>query len=53
MPGYHVHSFFTAAVFDCNDKFMPAGLVVLELVYALLFMSHSSHDLNNYDVHTV
>ena len=39
--------------FDCKDKFMPVGLVVLELVYALLFLSHSSHDLNSHDVHSV
>ena len=53
MPGYHVHSFMTAAVFDRNNKPIPAGLVDLELPYAgtLLFMSDPSHDPNNYEVY--
>ena len=53
MPGYHVHSFFTVAVFDDDSKPMPAGLVDLDLAYAgsLLFMSDPSHDFNNYEVY--
>ena len=53
MPGYHVHSFFTAAGFDRSGKPIPAGLADLELPYAgsLLFMSDRSQDPNNYDVY--
>ena len=54
MPGYHVHSFMTAAVFDPNNRPIPAGLLVdFDFPYAgtLLFMSDPSHDPNNYEVY--
>ena len=53
MPGYHVHSFFTAALYDGSGRPVPAGLVDLDLPYAgaLLFMSDQSQQIQNYDVY--
>ena len=53
MPGYHVHSFFTAAVYDQDGRPIPAGLAEFEMAYAgvLLFMSDPSQNPANYDVY--
>ena len=53
MPGYHVHSFMTAAVYDRDERPIPAGSVDLQLPYAgtLLFMSDPSQDPRCYEVY--
>ena len=53
MPGFHVHSFFTAAVYDVDGRPIPAGLAEFPMDYAgaLLFMSDASQDPANYDIY--
>ena len=52
MPGYFVHAFYTAAVYDENDLPVPAGRLngIRRYAGTLLFMSDPAHLFAEYDV---
>ena len=52
MPGYFVHAFYTAAVYDDNDRPMPAGRLngIRRYAGTLLFVSTPAQLFGEYDV---